>query len=214
MSPVGLDASKYVACQSIPVQSAGVTKSIQCDQRRPSCSQCIRAHRECSGYRDVATLSFHDQSEEVIGKARRQQNTKASVKALSCSRRPSPSTANGYQQSSPTLFPSVTFSVNDQASGFIFSHYVRNAKNTRGHLDFLPTVIREDTSPAVKACISALGLASLANIHMSPELMSAARHEYSAALSATSVALRDRECARSDSTLAAVELLSLYEVAN
>ncbi|KOC18575.1 Zn(II)2Cys6 transcription factor [Aspergillus flavus AF70] len=188
------------------------TRRLKCDQRRPSCSQCIRAHRECSGYRDVATLSFHDQSEEVIGKARRQQNTKASVKALSCSRRPSPSTANGYQQSSPTLFPSLTFSVNDQASGFIFSHYVRNAKNTRGHLDFLPTVIREDTSPAVKACISALGLASLANIHMSPELMSAARHEYSAALSATSVALRDRECARSDSTLAAVELLSLYEI--
>ncbi|KAB8259766.1 hypothetical protein BDV32DRAFT_150185 [Aspergillus pseudonomiae] len=188
------------------------TRRLKCDQRRPSCSQCIRAHRECSGYRDVATLSFHDQSQEVIGKARRQQNTKASTKALSCSRRPSPSTVNGHRQSSPTILPSLTFPVNDQASGFIFSHYVRNAKHTRGHLDFLSTLVRTDTSPAVTACISALGLASLANIHMSPELMSAARHEYSAALSATSVALRDPECARSDSTLAAVELLSLYEV--
>lgn len=121
---------------------------------------------------------------------------------------------NGHRQSSPTILPSLTFSVNDQASGFIFSHYVRNAKHTRGHLDFLSTLVRTDTSPAVTACISALGLASLANIHMSPELMSAARHEYSAALSATSVALRDPECARSDSTLAAVELLSLYEVGN
>ncbi|OGM45036.1 Zn(II)2Cys6 transcription factor [Aspergillus bombycis] len=120
--------------------------------------------------------------------------------------------ANGHHQLSPTVLPSLTFSVNDQASGFIFSHYVRNGRHTRGHFDFLPALIRTDTSPAVTACISALGLASLANIHMSPELMSAARREYSAALSATGVALRDRECARSDSTLAAVELLSLYEI--
>ncbi|KAE8143596.1 hypothetical protein BDV38DRAFT_231710 [Aspergillus pseudotamarii] len=189
------------------------TRRLKCGQQRPSCSQCVRAHRECSGYRDVATLSFHDQSEEVIGKARRQQNiTKVATKALSCSKRLSPATAIGYRQSAPTIFPSLTFSVNDQASGFIFSHYVRNAKHTRGHLDFLPTLFRQDTSPAVRAGISALGLASLANIHMSPELMSAARHEYSAALSATSIALRDRECAQSDSTLAAVELLSLYEI--
>ncbi|KAE8382006.1 Zn(II)2Cys6 transcription factor [Aspergillus bertholletiae] len=190
------------------------TRRLKCDQQRPSCSQCVRAHRECSGYRDVAALSFHNQSDEVIGKVRRQQIDRASSKALSRSRQPSPTTANGHRQSSssPTILPTLTFSVNDQASGFIFAHYVRNAKHTRGHLDFLPTLMRTDTSPAVTASISALGLASLANIHRSPELMVAARHEYSAALSATSAALRDRECARSDSTLAAVELLSMYEV--
>ncbi|KAE8392590.1 Zn(II)2Cys6 transcription factor [Aspergillus alliaceus] len=181
------------------------TRRLKCDQRRPSCSQCIRAKRECLGYRDVTALSFYDQSNEIIGKARL---TKATSKALSCQR----PMAKSHRQSSPVVFPSLTFSVNDQATGFVFSHYVRSAKHTRGHLDFLPSLLQTDTSPAVTACMSAVGLASLANIHMSPELMLAARQEYSVALAETSAALRDQEVATSDSTLAAVELLSMYEI--
>ncbi|KAF7592262.1 hypothetical protein BBP40_000464 [Aspergillus hancockii] len=180
---------------------------MQCDQRRPSCSQCIRTKRDCSGYRDLAALSIHDQSEEVIGKARRRQHINADKLALSCgTRRSSPATA------APATLQSISFPVNDQAAGFVFSHYVRSSKYSRGHLDFLPNLLKTDTSPAIAAALTAVGLASLANIHMSRDLMIAARHEYSTALTATSAALRDEVCAQSDSTLAAVELLSMFEI--
>ncbi|KAE8353086.1 hypothetical protein BDV28DRAFT_148396 [Aspergillus coremiiformis] len=186
-------------------------RRLKCDQRRPSCSQCVRARRECSGYRDLTALSFHDQSEEVIGKVRRRQDPKT-PRALSSSGQPGMPTTNHHQSSSPALVRSLACSMNDHATGFVLAHYVRRAKHTRGNLDFLPSLLQANTSPAVISSLSAVGLASLANIHMSPDLMLAARREYSAALAATSAALRNRAFVTGDSTLAAVELLSMYEL--
>ncbi|KAJ5161914.1 hypothetical protein N7492_007306 [Penicillium capsulatum] len=41
------------------------TRKIRCDQVRPACSQCIRAKRECPGYRDQLSLMFRDESQSV-----------------------------------------------------------------------------------------------------------------------------------------------------
>uniref|UniRef100_A0A093UPQ2 Uncharacterized protein n=1 Tax=Talaromyces marneffei PM1 TaxID=1077442 RepID=A0A093UPQ2_TALMA len=42
----------------------------QCDQGTPSCQRCIKAHRECPGYRDQLSLLFRDQSSSVARKAK------------------------------------------------------------------------------------------------------------------------------------------------
>jgi len=41
---------------------------LQCDQVDPACSQCKRAGKTCSGYRDLVALSFRDESAKVVGK--------------------------------------------------------------------------------------------------------------------------------------------------
>lgn len=57
------------------------TRKIRCDQTRPACSQCVRAKRECPGYRDQLALMFRDESTAVIRKAKAEgkaENKKAS----------------------------------------------------------------------------------------------------------------------------------------
>ncbi|KAJ5167337.1 uncharacterized protein N7482_006118 [Penicillium canariense] len=45
------------------------TRKIRCDQARPACSQCVRAKRDCPGYRDQLSLMFRDESKSVVRKA-------------------------------------------------------------------------------------------------------------------------------------------------
>ena len=42
---------------------------IQCDRATPSCSQCLRAHRVCPGYRSQLDLMFRNESDAVKVKA-------------------------------------------------------------------------------------------------------------------------------------------------
>ncbi|KUJ22130.1 uncharacterized protein LY89DRAFT_778446 [Mollisia scopiformis] len=44
-------------------------RKIRCDQGVPACSQCIKAQKECSGYRNMLDLAFRNESEHVIKKA-------------------------------------------------------------------------------------------------------------------------------------------------
>lgn len=94
---------------------------------------------------------------------------------------------------------------------YMFTRYV-GTQQSRGLLSYLPQVLREDPSPALKATIKAVGLASISRAHSLPDLKYAAGMEYSAALLATSRALQNAAAAKSDSTLAAVVMLSTYEV--
>ncbi|KAJ5814929.1 Zn(II)2Cys6 transcription factor [Penicillium riverlandense] len=80
-----------------------------------------------------------------------------------------------------------------------------------GMFPYIRHLLGTDPSPALQAAIKAIGLASMSNTRMSAELMRAARQEYSTALLATNRALQDRIQFKSDSTLAAVMLLSMYE---
>ncbi|KAJ5764977.1 hypothetical protein N7520_004536 [Penicillium odoratum] len=46
------------------------TRKVRCDQAQPACSQCVRAKRECPGYRDQLSLMFRDESKSVARKAK------------------------------------------------------------------------------------------------------------------------------------------------
>ncbi|CZR57327.1 related to negative acting factor [Phialocephala subalpina] len=45
-------------------------RKIRCDIGVPACGQCIKAQKECPGYRNMLDLSFRNESEDVIKKAR------------------------------------------------------------------------------------------------------------------------------------------------
>ncbi|PYI04189.1 C6 finger domain protein [Aspergillus sclerotiicarbonarius CBS 121057] len=62
------------------------SRKIRCDQARPTCSQCAKGNRACSGYRDQLSLMFRDESQQVIRKAR----TGATARKAKPSRKKSP----------------------------------------------------------------------------------------------------------------------------
>ncbi|KAF2266388.1 hypothetical protein CC78DRAFT_156307 [Lojkania enalia] len=59
-------------------------RKVKCDQKRPSCSQCIRIKRECHGYRDPVSMMFKNESEVVARRAnkRYQELTRAKMQKL------------------------------------------------------------------------------------------------------------------------------------
>ncbi|KAH9860811.1 hypothetical protein J1614_012144 [Plenodomus biglobosus] len=57
-------------------------RKVKCDQKRPSCSQCLRAHRECHGYRDPLSMMFKNESVIVARKAERRYEELAKAKEV------------------------------------------------------------------------------------------------------------------------------------
>ncbi|CEJ62121.1 hypothetical protein PMG11_10631 [Penicillium brasilianum] len=179
-------------------------RRLLCDRRRPSCSQCLRAKRECSGYQDLQALRIHDQSQEIVAKAQAQVRRNL---------RKSPKTSSPVQ--SETLFvpipASIPASMDERAISYMFKIFM-GTKQSRGVLAFMPNLIGQDPSPALQATIKAVGMAGMSRVHSLPKMQYSAAVQYSNALLATNRALQDSKVARSDSTLAAVVLLSTYEM--
>ncbi|PYI02697.1 putative Zn(II)2Cys6 transcription factor [Aspergillus sclerotiicarbonarius CBS 121057] len=183
------------------------SRRLKCDRQRPSCSSCLRVSKICTGYRDLVALSFEDQTDEVVGKARRRHERQLTGKHESSSR-----SALATHSVSLATRP-ISAPIKDDGISYVLTYYLgQTHSNLQSHLSFLRFLLQTSPSVAITASINAMGLASLANIHSSPRLMLAARQEYSVALSETSAVLADTRRATSDSTLAAILMLGLYEV--
>ncbi|KKK22788.1 hypothetical protein P175DRAFT_0483194 [Aspergillus ochraceoroseus IBT 24754] len=190
-------------------------RRLKCDQQRPSCSQCIRGNRLCYGYRDVSAGRFCDQSAEVRGKHSEDEET--SIQVFSAVPFPTASPVKRRRlggQSEFAMLQQISIPLNDQGTAFILAHYVGGSglNQARGHLGFLPKIMSSQSGLAITTSINAVGLAALSNIHMSPQLMLTARQEYVKALAETNIVLSDQVLSRSNATLTAVMLLSMYEV--
>ncbi|RDW90304.1 Zn(II)2Cys6 transcription factor [Aspergillus mulundensis] len=172
------------------------SRRLKCDHKKPSCSQCIRAQRECSGYRDVSAGRFYDQTEEV-----KKKNSPSSSAPTPPPRQQtsSPSTALVRQQ--------ITVPLQDQGAAFALSRYLSRSVGIN-----LPHILGTTTGRAVTASINAVGLAALSNIHQSMELMLTARREYVSALKETNAVLSDPFQATSNASVVAVSFLGMFEM--
>ncbi|KAL4820260.1 hypothetical protein BDW67DRAFT_153791 [Aspergillus spinulosporus] len=183
------------------------SRRLKCDHKRPSCSQCIRAKRECWGYRDVSSGRFFDQTEEV--KRKNSPSSSSSSSALTSSSRSSQSPRWQQISSSPTPFSQqqVSIPLKNQGAAFALSRYLHRSVGNN-----LLSILNSPSAKAVTASINAVGLAALSNIHQSPQLMFTARQEYGSALAETNAALSDPRQATSDASLVAVIFLGIFEM--
>ena len=101
------------------------SRKIRCDQARPACSQCTKASRACSGYRDQLSLMFRDESQQVVRKANSsataaRRATKSPKRAATRAGTPASSSTTGLKSSrSPSLpqgSPTPEASVSDLTS--------------------------------------------------------------------------------------------------
>jgi uncharacterized protein YsxB (DUF464 family) len=111
------------------------------------------------------------------------------------------------------LAPPAVSSLEDQATCFFFNNYVLMQGAIQGYMEYLPILFVElPSSEALCAAISAVGIAGIANMRRSSEVMSLARSKYGSALRLTNAALTDRFQCKRDHTLMTVLILALYEV--
>lgn len=201
----------------------------QCDKAAPSCSQCVRARRTCSGYRDRIDLIFRNQNEYIIekvkSKARRatrgDRNPHALVQSIESS-----GDVDGIELEDAVISISrqhlelpgpllstishyvMTPTVEQRARGFFQAHSKYWLRNT----DLLDGMVSQTQGEEhLLASMYAVGLASYSNYVHSDKLMARAREGYTSALRLTNAAIKSPTDAKRDSTLFAIMILGIYE---
>lgn len=130
----------------------------------------------------------------------------------------SPTDSYGSSIKSPleqSLVPAIAIPVETRADCHFVSNFILMPQrgSTRGFLDFLmPMLKTEGPSSHLQRAFSACSMALLNNCSGARnQYAEKALNEYTYALTGTNTALRDPEAQKTDSTLAAVLLLGLFE---
>ncbi|KAF7896748.1 uncharacterized protein EAF01_009151 [Botrytis porri] len=196
----------------------------KCDTLTPSCSQCIRAGRNCTGYRTEADMMFRDQTQHYANKRGTENDTRlvVSKKRTKASNDASESSLDSQLtcQSTmqlatqiKTLTPGLPTSSAEQATCYFFRNYVLEDNSTSGSFQYLHEIYdKELIGPALTDSIECLGMVGLANFWKVAEFQVHANKKYNSALRLVSSRLRNEDEARADQTLVAVILLGLYEI--
>ncbi|KAH8810895.1 hypothetical protein F5884DRAFT_668441 [Xylogone sp. PMI_703] len=209
-------------------------RKTRCDRATPSCGQCIRAQRVCPGYRDPLDLKFRDQSRAVINKAKSKRPlTKVSAAVVkrdpSATKSKSPFTNDFGTQPALELVqvrrrfyemcvPNPYFllpTLDQRSRDFFCTHYVLQGPGLSSEfyhaasLDMLMSGADKDEH--LLYSIRAVGLAMFSNSVQEPRLLQEARKNYIRALHLTNRALALSSSAKTDSTLFAVIILSIFE---
>ncbi|KAM5475410.1 hypothetical protein MauCBS54593_001098 [Microsporum audouinii] len=194
-------------------------RKIKCDQTEPSCLQCTKGGRTCTGYRNQLDLMFRDETRKTAHKAstkaQKQRNSKSPIPSSSKDSTDSNSSASLISlRSSNTpeeISRSLSMNLNQQAICFFLHNYVIPSTPTSGRVGYMHS-LQTASSEAVTACMASVGMATLANINYSADLRIAAREQYAHALSLTNAMLRDPIKAKQPEALDTVMLLGMFEV--
>ncbi|KAI1105424.1 hypothetical protein F4804DRAFT_135542 [Jackrogersella minutella] len=198
------------------------TRRIKCDETKPTCNQCTKSRRQCPGYKDEFDLMFRNETQATERRARR-ASKKGPVRKIAKSDsdyplrdfKVFPTFADSIKsQLVHAVAPSLNVPVEHQASCHFVSHFVLTPPegNTRGFLDFIVPLLKQDLHGHLQQAFKACSVAFLNNRGgMGGRFSDKALHEYTKALNGTNAALRDPEVQLADSTLAAVLLLGLFE---
>lgn len=197
----------------------------QCDQSTPSCGQCLRAGRTCTGYRNEQSLVFRDETKKVVGKAQAaKQRDRIMLSAevvqadrcdsLNRSTRDKAVTPERATVDNQTLSLSLSVPLEEQATCFFFRNFIfPDAGSSRPPLSCMPVIFKQESaSSPLSAIVASIGMAGMSNLKKSPDIMVLARQKHVSALRLINSSIRDPESAKSDQMLIAVLLLGLFEV--
>jgi len=201
--------------------------SHQCDETKPTCKQCAKSRRQCPGYKDEFDLIFRNETKATERRARK-ANTKAVAQRLGQRGPDSPTSlkgllslpaSQGSSGASPggAIMPPLNMPPEQLASCHFLSNFVLIPRHdtVRGYMDYVIPLLRSESHSSTFAhAFNACAFASLGNRVTSNgvDFGDKALSEYTKALAATHVALKDPELSTADGTLAAVLLLGFFEV--
>lgn len=207
-----------------------------CDKGKPGCMRCQKSKRICAGYRDSFEIfrfyrSLMPLRPPVIGDVL--SNTSSELLAHDGT-----STLCSSESSNLVLYdsggtnmtinsashlrnsfsqPRNLTTIDQQAVCYFLANFVLVPGHgiTRGYLDFLiPLLTKSKQQQVLYVAFSSVALAALGTKPNSRTLLPKANILYVKALKQISITLQDPKLAMDDSTLAAVLLLSVFEVSN
>ncbi|CAI6307209.1 unnamed protein product [Periconia digitata] len=179
-------------------------KRTKCDLLLPSCTQCIRKSRVCSGYRNETDLLFKNETPAVVQRTKRKNTQGGDNTAFQL-------------MTVPPQQPSRRAVINDEAIvhylGLYNDKVIAASGPLEGGFDYLTSVIQADlrTGGPVAEMAMACGLASLGNSTGSVELVRTARVKHLKVLQQLSKQLQDKDLALSDSSITTCILLAAFE---
>lgn len=204
----------------------------QCDEGKPTCKQCAKSKRECGGYRSEFEIVHRDQTRSTVRRMRQAHDVQQSSPITSPTivfvheyphlptHRSTPPRQEPHQRHpdhTPSPPPILTLSVAQRAACYFASNFILVPRDftPHGYMDYLVPLI-ESARPgsALSYAFNACAFAALGNRVRADnvDFSSLALKQHTLALTRTHVALGDPKTANTDATLAAVLLLSMYEV--
>ena len=211
----------------------------QCDKARPECSQCVRAGKQCPGYRDQLSLMFRDESTKVIQKAHAQWGVPASSDSQS------PSSGSPSSSSSPFSFvnsdgsPIATTTPVSRRYSSVHQALIATSrlpkpveptvfeKGMQFYVDRYvlgypqevqtPTDLQDTqwiSTPEITDIMAAVGLSALSNLTGNVDMEIAARQKYGLVLRSTAKSLQNPAALALDprTAIRKVVLLTMFEV--
>ncbi|OIW33198.1 hypothetical protein CONLIGDRAFT_163898 [Coniochaeta ligniaria NRRL 30616] len=212
------------------------TRRIKCDKLRPDCSQCVRAGKQCPGYRDQLSLMFRDENTKVIQKAHAQwgvpgYSDSPSTSSGSPSSAESPfsfvnadgtpipvapisrrsSSAQQALVATPRISKAVQPTMFERGIQFYIDRYILGypqEPKTAADLQNAPWM----SQPDVADVMAAVGLSGLSNLTGDEELDLAARQKYGVVLRKTAKSIQNPAALDPRTAMRVVVLLAMFEV--
>ena len=129
---------------------------------KPSCGQCRRANRTCSGYRDLSQLRLLDQSSEVSNKLQKKGPEAQYPSPPSSEDETSlPASRSPRDLVRIDTFSPASYWLEGNAKSIFFGQFVRIIDGLKSELDFVPTVYGNTSSDMLESIVVALGLAAM-----------------------------------------------------
>ncbi|KAK3898523.1 white-opaque regulator 1 [Staphylotrichum tortipilum] len=193
-------------------------RRIKCDEGKPTCKRCEKSKRECGGYRPEFEIVHRDQTKSTLRRLHKgpdpQHQPSASARPIAFVQEEPGSWRR--QSSSPSPEPSLAIPLAHRASCYFASNFILVPLGTTPHgfMEYLvPLMEAEPPGSALRFAFNACAFALLGNRARAEgmDLSQLSLKEHTLALAQTHKALSQPALASTDSTLAAVLLLCLYE---
>ncbi|KAL2809171.1 hypothetical protein BJX63DRAFT_424012 [Aspergillus granulosus] len=200
-------------------------RRIKCDKARPACSQCKRAGKECSGYRDEKALVFRDENARIIrrvktakGQALVETQAPGTVSEASCVSQENVSRLNPRGLVPVLARPmSITARDIDEHGLLFFVHNFSAAPIFDGSFagQYRKTIYEEvEVDASLRNSIISIGLAALSNVNRDPALLSQARRRYGVSLNEVRRILGNLPYPNVAGLLRMILMLAIFEVSS
>ncbi len=219
--PACLHVAQRAASQRVKTTAACsiLTTLNQCDEGKPTCKRCEKSKRECGGYRPEFEIVHRDQTTSTLrrlhkGADLQHQHPTTAQPIAFVQEQPG---SWRRQSSSPSPEAALAIPLAHRASCHFASNFILVPLGTTPHgfMEYLvPLMEAEPPGSALRFAFNACAFALLGNRARAEgmNLSQLSLKEHTLALAQTHKALSQPALASTDSTLAAVLLLCLYEV--
>ena len=187
---------------------------VKCDEKRPACGRCTRTGHVCPGYRN-AEPDFRPMNTASEASVQIRVHERRHIRDIFHSKSEPGNERSMRSRRSPSIPSLLSPDWTDQCISFFIAEHAEQPDpfhSTWGHLEFVPDMYSKSSAIHLPEAVKAASYAHFANKSSIQKFNHMAKQSYGKALLDLGAAMRDRSRAVDDETLAAMNVLALYEM--